>query len=251
MRQKSTKNIYLALTIAAILLIVAGVLATVIFWGEISDSILAEMISCVLLVFTALMASIMIKTQISSDREETRRVKTVELGQWFTERTAAHPEWSVIRSMMREMNPVACSAIRSNFSLSSGVNQTFRMTDDLRDRMAALLQGLQGIYSIDIGYLIDAIKTSKSKTIPNEVLAFMRHGLLSYLNTLEVVAVAWSQAVVDKEHIEQEFCFVNNTALVGYLDAHGYRGFTELASLIKTLEQKKRMSGKGGKETQW
>lgn len=201
-------------------------------------AIMGGIIAMISTLLTALLASIMIFIQIRSDREETRRKKSVELGQWFTEQLAKHPEWAIIKRIMKKLGPERCGAIRSDYAISSDMDFGIKIDDELKQAIIKLLNTLNSTTDFKVDYLIKLLEDKNIEHVPFEVIMFLRNGMLSYVNTLEAIGSAWSQAIVDREYIEREFSFVcDDMILIQYVKKDALPGLYDLMVEIKQQRQ--------------
>lgn len=85
-------------------------------------------------------------------------------------------------------------------------------------------------------------KDKSNYTVHGTQLTELRAYVTSYLNALEIVAVSWDEAIVDKEVIEKQFAYLDDpgtkTALENYRRAaNNGRSFPALEKFYKKIQQ--------------
>ena len=89
----------------------------------------------------------------------------------------------------------------------------------------------------------DKCKTADGKyKVSNEQLTDLRGYVTNYLNNLEIVALAWQQGIVDRNALEQQFCFLyspgNKSALSNYRKiAGGGCSYPAIEALYEKVKQ--------------
>lgn len=168
--------------------------------------------------------------QIAADHERGRRLKAIELMEfWCTQRLELLPAM-LIKDVIEELEYKECEKL---FQLKE-----FSINICHKPVIEDFLSVIQGTHS-------EEIKQEKEKILLKEYqIKMIRIHISMYLNTLEVVATAWRHNVADRDIIAEEFkdLFVkgkgkNIVRFEQYMKASGvYPSITRLANAIKDKE---------------
>lgn len=96
-------------------------------------------------------------------------------------------------------------------------------------------------------------KTNNTFTVSGPQLTELRGHVTNYLNSLETVAIAWQQGIVDKKMVETQFAYLYNpgskTALENYRKVAGNgKSFPVLAEFYNEIKKNNEINVKQKKE---
>lgn len=170
------------------------------------------------------------------NHEEQRRIKTVDiLNNW---NHGLKRETRLAEKIVEELTQKQCKDLYNYIP--------FSVSEEIHSMICKICSRNQQDYSQNKqeckecmpdkngNYLIDGLK-----------LIELRTNVTSYLNNLEIVAVAWQQAIIDRKIIEEQFSFLynpgNKSALETYRNVAGggnsYKVLTEFYNQIKANNQ--------------
>lgn len=130
------------------------------------------------------------------EHEEQRRQKTVEMMlEWSN---SLKRETSFAEKIVEKMNEEQCRKLYSQ--------QSFTVNKDIKNMLCQICS------CRDTSECIKCKESKKSEhKIFDKQLSELRWYIISYLNMLETVLVAWQQGTVDREIVEHEFSYLYNS----------------------------------------
>ncbi|NVK54014.1 MAG: hypothetical protein HWE26_00250 [Alteromonadaceae bacterium] len=128
---------------------------------------------------------------MKNDHERTRRVNTVDVVRIWVERT--NHLWSAAKKVAEKTSVAECTNISDNKSARIPIE----VESNLRTALSSIWDDDKDL-TIKDGFI--EINTKESTEL--------KYLIVSYLNALETVLMAWRMAIVDKEMIEKQFCFL-------------------------------------------
>ena len=168
------------------------------------------------------------KKQKKDAHEELRRIKTVEVV--YNWNSNLKKETRLAEKVVESLDSKKCAALYEN--------NPFDVPQDIHDMICQMCS------KDEITCKQCMVNPTGNYTVSGLPLTELRGNVTSYLNNLEIVAMAWRQGVVDKEEIELQFAYLydpsKKSALSEYRKvAGGGNSYPDLALLYEKIKNNK------------
>jgi hypothetical protein len=133
------------------------------------------------------MQALIMRKQLKADHERGRREKTVELlTEWFARQKKEGP---IARKITENLNETQCRDILAQRSITVPIK---------------LGSQLVQLFGTDFKY----DESGKEITLTESQSAELRWQVVCYLNSLEMILIAWQYSIVDRQIVETQFAYL-------------------------------------------
>lgn len=186
--------------------------------------LVVAIIELIILMFSAFLVIkqiTLLRKQIVEQHEERRRENTINfMSVWCS---SVKKDTCIAEQVARKLSNEQC--------LSLYKHEAFNVTNDIKDeicKFCPLDKSLCPQCSLD-----------DSCSVDGKILTELRWHVITYLNTLETVLIAWDLGIVDRKTIEEQFAFLKDTSKGTTLSqfrnaAGGYPVIEKFIDQIKT-----------------
>ena len=170
----------------------------------------------------------LLKKQIRNHHEERRRENTISfMSMWCN---SVKKDTCIAEQVARDLNNEQCQCLYNHtpFTVSEKTKKSICKFCPLAHDMC------------------DSCSLKNSTTVDGKILTELRWHVVTYLNTLETVMIAWHLGIVDKETIEEQFQFVNDPLKACSLSEfrHTAGGYPAIEAFVDKIKRNSTSTGK-------
>ena len=165
----------------------------------------------------------LLKKQLKNHHEERRRENTINfMSTWCN---SVKKDTSIAEQVARNLN--------NEQAIKLYRQEGFEVSLELKKEICKFCP-------LDKNASCDTCSLKDQKKLDGKILTELRWHVISYLNTLETILVAWDLGIVDRETIEQQFSFLQNpktgTTLSQFRNSAG--GYPSIEKFIDQIKDK-------------
>lgn len=159
---------------------------------EISYMFWLSLIELIILIISAVLIIpqiYLLKKQIKEQHEERRRENTTQfMATWCN---SVKKDTCIAEQVARKLNNDQCKKLyqHESFSVSKDICKFCPINKEICEKCSL----------------------RDSELVDGKILTELRWHVITYLNTLETILISWDLGIVDKETIENQFAFLNDT----------------------------------------
>lgn len=135
----------------------------------------------------------LLKKQIKEQHEERRRENTTQfMATWCN---SVKKDTCIAEQVARKLNTDQCKKLYQH--------ESFSVSNDIKKDICKFCPINKEI--------CEKCSLRDSELVDGKILTELRWHVITYLNTLETILISWDLGIVDKETIENQFAFLNDT----------------------------------------
>lgn len=168
----------------------------------------------------------LLKRQIKGQHEEHRRENTTNfMSTWCN---SVKKDTCIAEQVARKLNGEQCGKLYRH--------EAFDVSDEIKNDICKFCP-------LEKTLCNDSCSLKTSKRVDGKILTELRWHVVTYLNTLETLLIAWDLGIVDRGTIQEQFAFLNDASKGSTLSqfrhtAGGYPVTEKFIDAIKSSSQK-------------
>lgn len=135
------------------------------------------------------------RRQIKEQHEERRRENTTHfMATWCN---SVKKDACIAEQVARKLNTEQCKTLYDHAA--------FKVSEEIKKDICKFCP---------LSYQNKCLECSPSESniVDGKILTELRWHVITYLNTLETILISWHLGIVDRDMVEEEFAFINDTA---------------------------------------